>query len=728
MPVPAIGRATRALRSSVRTKILALLLAFGLAPALVIAGVLKVEETNIQGQVIRQYGTTANGLMDTIDRIIFERYGDVQAFALNVAARDPANWRHPETSNPLVAAMNGYTTGYVIYKLMLVVGTSGEVLAANSVRPDGKPLDTRAFYGRNVSDASWFKAALAGKFLEGKNGFTGTVVEGPAVNEMVGKLYGEDGYGMVFAAPIKNARGETVAVWANFADFGFVESILADTYTAMARDGEKSVELTILDSQGRLLVDLDPAAHGATHTRNLDILGKLNLAEQGVEAAKRAIAGGHGTIIATHARKKIDQASGYAHSQGTGDFPGLGWSVLVRAPTAEAFAQWNQIALLVAIAILLSAIATIVLGWLIGRAGAKPITAMTDAMGALAAGDKSVAIPATERSDELGAMAKAVQVFKDNAIRMDAMEAERKAADAAQAKERSEAQARAQTERKRSMMDLADRLESAVMGVVQSVSTASSQMQSTATSMSHAADETSRQSTTVAAASEEATTNVQTAAAAAEELTASISEINRQVSQSSGVALKAVEKAKSTNATVKSLAEVAQKVGEVVSLISSIASQTNLLALNATIEAARAGEAGKGFAVVASEVKMLANQTAKATEDISAQIAAIQGATDSAVKAIEDIGTTIAEISEISTTIASAVEEQGAATHKIVHNVQQAATGTKDVTSHIGGVSQSASQVGESAGEVRDAASAMAEQSKTLKAEVERFLAEVRAA
>ncbi len=232
MPIAVVKRARHALRSSVRAKILMLLLGFGLAPALLIAGVLKVEESEIQGQVIQQYATTANGLMDTIDRITFERYGDVQAFALNTAARDPANWRHSDAATPLVGAMNGYTTGYVIYKLMLVVSPSGEVLAANSVRPDGKPLDTRALYGRNVSDASWFKATLAGKFLQGKNGLTGTVVEGPAVNEMVGKIYSDDGYGMVFAAPIKNARGETVAVWANFADFGFVESILAAAATS----------------------------------------------------------------------------------------------------------------------------------------------------------------------------------------------------------------------------------------------------------------------------------------------------------------------------------------------------------------------------------------------------------------------------------------------------------------------------------------------------------------
>ena len=358
----------------------------------------------------------------------------------------------------------------------------------------------------------------------------------------------------------------------------------------------------------------------------------------------------------------------------------------------------------------------------------RPMGSAMMSLEQLAKGDLDVEIAGTERKDEVGTLARGLLTFKDNAKEMRRLQDEQRAAEAKRLEDERAAEARAQAERKHAMAQLADRLESAVMGVVQGVSSASAQMQATATLMTRSAEEASQQSSSVAAASEEATTNVQTAAAAAEELTASISEINRQVAQSSGVALKAVEKAKTTNATVKSLAETAQKVGEVVNLINSIASQTNLLALNATIEAARAGDAGKGFAVVASEVKALANQTAKATEEISSQIAAIQGETETAVRAIEDIGTTIAEISEISTTIASAVEEQGAATSEIARNVQQAATGTKEVSANIAGVSQASGAVGKSAGEVLSAAESMSEQSTTLKSEVDRFLKEIRAA
>ena len=391
----------------------------------------------------------------------------------------------------------------------------------------------------------------------------------------------------------------------------------------------------------------------------------------------------------------------------------------------EAVSMRNLSVTIVALSVLLISACGV---WIAMSGMAGPIKRMTDAMTRLASGDKAVDVVGVERKDEIGQMAKAVQVFKDNMIEMERLQTEQRATEAKQIEDRQAAEESAQEERKRTMMDMAERLESAVMGVVQNVTSASAQMQSTASTMSRAADETSQQTTTVASASEEATANVQTAAAAAEELTSSISEINRQVAQSSMIAGKAVEKARQTDATVRSLAEAAEKVGNVVRLINDIASQTNLLALNATIEAARAGDAGKGFAVVASEVKTLANQTAKATEEIAGQISAIQEATGTAVNAIGDIGTIIGEISEIATTIASAVEEQGAATQEIARNVQQAAAGTKDVSLNIVGVSQSSGEVGKAAGEVLSAASSMADQSKTLKTEVERFLKEIRAA
>jgi methyl-accepting chemotaxis protein len=363
-----------------------------------------------------------------------------------------------------------------------------------------------------------------------------------------------------------------------------------------------------------------------------------------------------------------------------------------------------------------AAVASLI-GLVIARSLSRPVVAMTGAMHRLAAGDTKAEIRGAERADEIGTMAKAVAVFRTNMI-----EAER----LRHAQE--ETKRNAEAERKAAMAKLADGFEASVKGVVEAVSSMAGEMRSSAQSLSATAEETSRQSTAVAAASEEASTNVQTVAAASEELSSSIGEIGRQVTQSAKIAGQAVHEASQTNQSVQSLAEAAQKIGEVVKLINDIAGQTNLLALNATIEAARAGEAGKGFAVVASEVKNLATQTAKATEDITAQIGAIQGATEQSVSAIGGIGKTIAEINEIATAIASAVEEQGAATQEIARNVQQAAKGTGEVSENIAGVTKAASETGAAANMVLSAAEQLSGQSVELRRQVESFLKQVRAA
>jgi len=358
----------------------------------------------------------------------------------------------------------------------------------------------------------------------------------------------------------------------------------------------------------------------------------------------------------------------------------------------------------------------LVIAWLLGGGIAGPVVNMTSAMGKLAGGDKSVEIPAQGRTDEIGQMAGAVQVFKEKMVEADRLRAEQE-----------EMKRRAEIEKKAAMNTMADDFESSVKGIVQMVASASTELQSTAQSMSATAEETSRQAGAVAAASEQASTNVQTVASAAEELSSSIREISRQVSESARISGQAVADAGRTNDQVKALAEAAQKIGDVVKLINGIAGQTNLLALNATIEAARAGEAGKGFAVVASEVKSLANQTARATEEISAQVTSIQGATAGSVQAIQTITQTIGRINEIAAAIASAVEEQGAATQEIARNVQQAAAGTNEVSSNITGVTKAATDTGAAAGQVLGASGELSTQSEALGAKVDAFIARIRA-
>jgi len=361
-------------------------------------------------------------------------------------------------------------------------------------------------------------------------------------------------------------------------------------------------------------------------------------------------------------------------------------------------------------------IVLIVVAFGLGRSISRPIQKLSGGMRALANGDLTVAVEGTSRRDEIGVMAGAVQVFKDSLIA-------KREADATAAVE-----AEAKARRAEMLQALTTEFERNISALTGKLAASANEMESTAETMARVADHTNTQTVSVASAADQTSANVQTVAAATEELSISIREISSQVTESSRIATQAVEEAKRTDATVQTLSAMAEKIGTVINLIQNIASQTNLLALNATIEAARAGEAGKGFAVVASEVKDLASQTSKATDEIGAQIGAIQAATQDAVTAIQNIAKTISEMSQISTMIAAAMEEQGAATGEISRNVQDAAKGTELVTGSIEEVKTGASETGAAASQVLTAAQELARESSTLGHEVDRFLAGVKAA
>jgi methyl-accepting chemotaxis protein len=400
--------------------------------------------------------------------------------------------------------------------------------------------------------------------------------------------------------------------------------------------------------------------------------------------------------------------------------------------------QW----ILLAVGIALGAI----IAYLTANSIVNPINSMTSAMKNLAKGNLEVDIPALENTDEIGEMAQAVSVFKENAIDnlrlAEEAEVQSKRMMEGEAREREEAEERERQERAaeerrkeeaareqtRLMNEMADTFESSVGGVVEAVSSAAVQANASAQSMSSISEQTSSQASNVAAAAEEASTNVQTVAAATEQLTSSISEITRQVSESTTKCSDAVKAAEDSRSTVQGLVDASKKIEAVVTLITDIAEQTNLLALNATIEAARAGDAGKGFAVVASEVKNLANQTQKATEEIGGQIQDIQSSTEDAASSIEHIAKTISEIDEIATTIASAVEQQSAATQEISRNVSEAAKGTQEVSSNIQGVTAAAGEAGIASSEMLGVSDELSKNSETLKAEVSKFLVQVRSA
>jgi methyl-accepting chemotaxis protein len=348
----------------------------------------------------------------------------------------------------------------------------------------------------------------------------------------------------------------------------------------------------------------------------------------------------------------------------------------------------------------------------------RPLNALTGAMGELADGHFAIVLPGLDRKDEVGDMAHAVERFK--------VKAEQKARDEADAKIRQDQIAAAQ--RKADMHRLAGEFEAAVGEIIDTVSSASTELEASAGTLNTTAGRAQELAVVVATASEEASTNVQSVASATEQLSSSVNEIGRRVQDSARIANEAVDQARGTNKRIGELSAAAARIGDVIQLIDTIAAQTNLLALNATIEAARAGEAGRGFAVVASEVKALAEQTAKATGEIGQQIAGIQSATEDSVGAIRDISGTISQLSEIASAIAAAVEQQGAATQEIARNVQQAAQGTLQVSANVGDVQHGASETGSASAQVLSAAQMLSRDSNRLKLEVGKFLETVRAA
>jgi methyl-accepting chemotaxis protein len=472
------------------------------------------------------------------------------------------------------------------------------------------------------------------------------------------------------------------------------EDAIKDAYAGAVGDGSSIADVLVRDKAGKALnnyaakelpqADMSQAPSAIDHTQTIDT-------------------GDHLTVLVP------------VRAGGDRNIVGSLAIAFSRAPLREQIWRGVSVSLAVATGVLVGLVA--IIAYLLHRTMSRPLTRLNVAMTALAAGDLTAPVPESPRRDEIGAMERAVRVFKDNALEVKRLEEAQAARDAAAA-----------AEKRAAMSRLADQFNSSVKEVVAEVSRASEDLHASAEALSASAERGRSESAVVASATLEASTNVASVADAAVLLAESLDRISDQVSTSAQIAKGAFETAGRTNTTVQSLAQRAQNIGDVVRVISDIANQTNLLALNATIEAARAGDAGRGFAVVANEVKSLANQTARATDEISAQITTMQEATNEAVAAIIAIGQTIDEMNQIATTVAEAVNAQHQQTREIVSNVKQASSGTQEVARSIDTVDRASQETGASAQQVLDAATMLAQRFGMLSDQVDNFLAEVRRA
>ncbi len=702
----------------VRTKLALLLMIIGFVPAALVFGAFVTQEATIKKDYGEQYGQAAMGILDVIDRNLFERYGDVQAFGYNTSAYDAANWKAPSDTNPLVLAMNNYAKAYGFYPIMLLISPNGELLAVNSKSPAGEPIDTSSLYQVNFSEFKWFKDALDGNFLKGTNGLTGTAVGAPERNKFVADAYKNDGFVIPFSAQVHNNSGELVGVWVNFADFALVEQIIGKKRDEMLKNGMTDPDLMIFDEKGTQLVDYDP--------QNLDEKGNLkhdfdtiilkkNFVELGNQAAKLATEGKEGFTTEVNPDSNEENLFAYGQSKGAYDYPGMKWIIVMGSAPDDVYkviegVQSQMIMVQGALGVI-----TLLLALWIGTMAVRPLNKATATMEELTKGNLDVTIDGAEKKDEFGDVSRSLVVFKDSMVKTRELTAKQE-----------EMKREAEIEKKTSMNMLANDFDMRTSGIIEALANAASGMQSTANLMTNSSTNTASASSLVAAAATEANSNVQTVASAAEELSASSSEIAKQISSVAQKSTRAAQEAENTSREVSELNLLADSIGEVVGAIKGIAEQTNLLALNATIEAARAGEAGKGFAVVADEVKKLAMETAQKTEQIDERVGKIQGAIRSSVEAVQRIISDVKQIDEATTTVASAVEEQNAATAEIGRNVAEASTGTQQVAQTIVTVQRNAEETGTAAGTVLNAAGELAKISDGLQTEVKQFLAEIR--
>jgi methyl-accepting chemotaxis protein len=662
------------MKLTIKKKLLVVCLGLAIVPMLILMAVMYRVQQSISQSYAEQCQATASRFADTIDRNLFERYGDVQAFSVNETIFRKDDWYKDGVETQLVKAMNSYVDLYDIYYLTLLVDLQGKVIAVNTKNHEGKPIETASLYAKNFSKEKWFNDAKAGNFFTSADStVSGTVVEDVYADADVQGIYSDEGLTIGFAAPVEDEGGNIIAVWKNYAKFALVEEIAESAYARMKKAGYSTAEFTLFDGQGRLILDLAPAtSRSELVKRDLGQILKFSAKGNGNAVVDTLLSGKAGSMAnAQHYRVPgLMLVTGYAPLQGALGFRGMDWYALVGVQKQEMLAPIYKAQTWVVVSIVGVILTASLVSLLFANSITRPIIATVETLRNM---DLTHRLD-DQRSDEMGQLAKSFNSFLDS-----------------------------------------------IQAIVKQLATnssvltsASTQLSSTAEELSQGTSESRSQSATVSSAAEEMSINmknmasstesmssgVRLVASSIEQMTATIEEIAKNAETSASVAGEAARLADVSNQRIGELGSAAEEIGKVIDVIQDIAEQTNLLALNATIEAARAGEAGKGFAVVATEVKELAKQTAAATDDIRRRIEAIQGTTGQAVESILSIGEVINRVNTVSRTIASAVEEQSITTKEISRSITQAAESADTIARSVSESAAASQEITHSIGRV----------------------------
>ncbi len=674
----------------VGAKLVALLLLFGLPPAATVGYVAYTANSGVEHEGLRALEGEASHLADKIDRSLFERYGDVQAFGYNKVIQDRQSWYQPgPENNAIVRVMDEYMAAYGCYYLSILVDTSGKVIAVNSRDAQGQAIDSGFIYARNYAAEPWFKCCLSGDFYvsqpfsaEGNDKATGTCVDDVHLDPDVQKLYPNDsGLTLGFSAPVRDSSGQIIAVWTNRAKFSLVEDFLVASYHDIKERTGADVEQAIVNSEGVLLAKYFPLQAGTEEFQHDfdESIFKVNLREEGHGAAIALADNARGSLFNVDPIDHGQDAMGYSHLVGALGYPGMNWGIIVSSPRKIycAAANTNKRNIVIVLGISLLAIGGF--GWLIGMRVARPLRTLANAAQVMSEGDFSIILPHMKPSDEIGQMNESFIEMKNNTKKL-IQQVEAAAVHVASASQELAAGA---DETSRAVQQVSVTIQEVARGAQEttgSISSAQNSLESTSHNVQMVVGEINEVSSFAAKAAGEGLEGKQNADEAVEIIT------------------RAAGNLQSTTQVVHALGEKTRQIGDFISIITGIADQTNLLALNAAIEAARAGEAGRGFAVVAEEVRKLAEESNTAAVNITKLVHGIEDEMSSTLtlmeRSDEEVGAGVKSVLGTSAVLAGIVAGVESVSRK-VQSISQAAEKIASGTSEVVHSMQSLSAVAE---------------------------------